>query len=90
MAVLLITYDLNKENSYKGNYTNFYKIRDSYPHVKLSESSYAIRTFETPDAIFTKLKTSIDKDDALFIVSLSKPYAGYGLCTTIGWLNSNM
>lgn len=90
MAVLLITYDLNKENNYKGNYSNFYKIRDSYPHVKLSESSYAIKTLETPNAIFNKLKASIDKDDALFIIPLSKPYSGYGLCTTNAWLNSNM
>ena len=90
MSILLLTYDLNKEKNIQGDYQGFYNTRDSYPYVKLSESSYAIKTFETPAVIFNKLKPYVDKDDTIYIFPLAKPYSGYGLVSTNNWLENNL
>jgi hypothetical protein len=90
MAVLLVTYDLNKEGKSKVDYNKFYEIRDKYDHVRLSESSYAFNTTETPEAVYGKLKPVIDPNDYILIITLKKPYFGYHLKTTIEWLNKNL
>lgn len=90
MAVLLVTYDLNKEGKSKVDYDKFYKIRDSYDHVKLSESSYAFNTSETPQALYDKLKPVIDPNDYLLVITLKRPYWGFHLKTTIDWLEKNL
>lgn len=90
MAVLLVTYDLNKEGKSKVDYNKFYKIRDAYDHVKLSESSYALNTTETPTEVYNKLKPVIDTNDHVYIISLKRPYMGYGPKATNDWLEKNL
>jgi hypothetical protein len=90
MAVLLVTYDLNKEGTSKVDYNKFYKLRDGYDHVKLSESSYAFNTTESPNALYQKLKDVIDPNDYIYIITLRKPYGGYGLKTVNAWLEKNL
>lgn len=90
MAILLVTYDLNKEGKSKVDYNKFYKIRDSYDHVRLSESSYAFNTSESPIDLYNKLKPVIDSDDDILIITLKKPYYGYHRKPTIEWLDSKL
>lgn len=90
MSVLLVTYDLNKESGSKVDYNKFYKLRDAYDYVKLSESSYAFNTSETPSTVYNKLKPVIDANDHIWIINLKKPYSGYGPKATIAWLDKNL
>jgi hypothetical protein len=90
MAVLLVTYDLNKEGKSKVDYNKFYKLRDSYDHVKLSESSYAFKTDEQPEPLYNKLKAAIDANDHIYIITLRRPYFGYGPKATNDWLAANL
>jgi hypothetical protein len=90
MSVLLVTYDLNKEGKSKVDYDKFYKIRNSYPYAKLSESSYALLTEETPAALYDKLKGVIDANDYIYIINLKRPYAGYGLKSVNDWLEKHL
>lgn len=85
MAVRIITYDLNKEKS-KSDYEGFYKVIKSYSWARLSESSYAIETYESPSDIFTKLKPFIDGNDNVLVLTLSSPYYGQHLKDVIDWL----
>ena len=84
MSALLITYDLNKPGQ---DYSGFYKVRDSYPYAKLSESSYAISTTETPTEVYKKLEEYIDKSDRVFIIALSNSWFGFGTQEIFDWLN---
>lgn len=90
MAVLLVTYDLNKEGKSKVDYNKFYEIRDTYPYAKLSESSYALLTNESPLDLFNKLKPLIDANDHIYIINLKRPYMGYGPQSVNDWLTNHL
>lgn len=87
MAILLITYDLNKQGQ---DYAEFYALRNKYPYARLSESSYAIQTEETPRQIFDKFSAAIDQNDYLFVVTLRRPYWGFGPEKVIDWLEARL
>jgi len=90
MAVLLVTYDLNKEGSSKVDYNKFYKLRDSMDCVKLSESSYAFNTTDTPLQLRDKLRNAIDPNDHIYVITLKMPFDGWGPIPTNEWLNKNL
>lgn len=87
MTTLLITYDLNKAGQ---DYKGFYEIIRKYPYAKLSESSYAIQTQETPTGVYNKLVPHMDKNDHVYVVTLTRPYYGYGLQDVNNWLNQRL
>lgn len=89
MAVRIITYDLNKEKS-KTDYDGFYSVIKSYPWAKLSESSYAIETYESPSSVYSKLNQYIDKNDYVLIITLSSPYYGQHDQQVLDWLTSKL
>ena len=88
MSVLLITYDLNKETKRPPIVLEIKELGSSW--VKLSESSYAISTSKTPDTVYKKLKSMIDKDDVIYIIPLKKPWNGYGFEKVNQWLSKNL
>jgi hypothetical protein len=85
MAVLLITYDVKKQS---GNSSSFHKQIKHYFHIKLSESSYAIQTTEPTSYVYGKLKDSIEKNDRLYIITLDKPWSGFGPIENRDWLTN--
>ena len=87
MAVLLITYDLNAPGK---DYNDLLTTIRSYDWARLSESSYAIGTNASPQAIFDKLQPYLDRNDNLYIITLKKPYAGYGPKEVNDWLERNL
>jgi hypothetical protein len=87
MAVLLVTYDLNKPGK---DYNDLLKTVKNYPWARLSESSYAIKTEQAPHQVFDKLKPFLDQNDNLYIINLKRPYAGFGHKEVNDWLESNL
>lgn len=88
MAVLLVTYDLNSPGQdYKDLLSS---IKSTGSWAKLSESSYAISTNETVSAWYDRLGRYIDKNDSIFIITLKRPYTGYGPKDVVDWLDSNL
>jgi len=85
--VLLITYDLNKPGQ---DYDDFLKIIKSYAYARLSESSYAVDTAETPSVVYNKLRSDMDKNDYLCVMTLVPPYAGYNHKDVIDWLADHL
>ena len=53
MAVLLVTYDLNRPGK---DYPDLLKTIKEYSWAKISESSYAINTTKSPIDVFNQLK----------------------------------
>jgi hypothetical protein len=87
MAVLQITYDLNKPSK---DYADVLKTIKGYSWAKLSESSYAIVTDSTPQAVFDRLKPYLDSNDNLYVINLKRPYAGFGPKEVNEWLEKNL
>ncbi|MBI5034515.1 MAG: hypothetical protein HZB51_28665 [Chloroflexi bacterium] len=87
MSVLLVTYDLKKPGQ---DYADFLKVIRDYPYARLSESSYAIATTESPTAVYNKLRPYQDDNDQLYIVNLKSPWMGYGPKKVNEWLDSNL
>ncbi|WP_027040348.1 hypothetical protein [Mesorhizobium ciceri] len=86
MAAFIVTYDLNKE-------TGRPKIVDEVKNTswaRLSESSYAISTNETADQVYARFRPYIDDNDNLYIVSLRRPYMGWGKKDVNDWLGQNL
>lgn len=88
MAVRLITYDLNKETT-RPNITG--AIKKEYPAwAQLSESSYAVSTSATVEQIYAKLKPLLDENDYIYIITLTRPYTGFGNKKVNDWLESEL
>lgn len=83
MAVLLVTYDLNRPGK---DYPDLLKAIKEYPWAKLSESSYAISTSQSASDVFNQLRLFIDKNDNIYVINLKRPYAGFGPKEVNDWL----
>lgn len=86
MAVYIVTYDLNKEAK-RPNILAEIKKR---AWAKLSESSYAIKTVESTEAVFTALRPFIDDNDNLYVITIKRPYTGWGQKDVNEWLENNL
>jgi len=88
MAVRLISYDLNKETKRPPIVK---RIKETWPAwARLSESSYAVSTADTPKQIFDKLSDLIDSNDNLYVITLARPYYGQGPKDVNAWLESDL
>lgn len=87
MAVLLVTYDLNKQGQ---NYSKYLEVVKSYAWARLSESSYAIETSKSPETIYTELNPYTDANDNFLIITLSQPYFGWHDRDVIDWLSNRL
>ncbi len=87
MAVLLVTYDLKKPGQ---DYTDFLKLIRQYPYARLSESSYAVETNETPVQVYNKLIPHMDKNDQIYVVTLRSPYWGLGPQDVNNWMSQRL
>ena len=85
MAALLITYDLNSPGQ---NHKEVLEKIKTYPWVKLSESSYAIKTNETPQDVYSLFQSLLDSNDNLLIITLTNPWYGKASQEVLNWLKS--
>jgi len=87
MAALIIAYDLNNET----RRPNIVKtIKDTGSWAKLSESSYAVDTHESPENVMSRLKKHLDSDDNCYVITLSAPWSGWGPKEVIAWLSKRL
>jgi hypothetical protein len=88
MPTLLVTYDLNQE-ARRPNITK--ALKEAYPvWAMLSESSYAIVTNSTPQAVYNTLLPLLDANDTLYVITLKRPYSGQGDEEVNSWLERNL
>ena len=88
MAALLVTYDLNSPGQKHAKVLE--KVKSFGGWARLSESSYAITTFLTPNQVYSQFESLLDSNDYIWIVSLKKPYSGFGSKKVIDWLDTNL
>lgn len=88
MAALLITYDLNTPGQEHDKILD--KIKTFNGWARLSESSYAVSTSLAPNQVYSQFESLLDSNDHIWIVSLKKPYSGFGSKKVIDWLDANL
>lgn len=86
MAVLLINFDFSSTGA--SHYPMIRAIK-KYPWTKLTETSYAISTDLTPQAVFAQLRSLMESSCNLYVMTFRKPYAGYGPQSVNDWLQQN-
>ena len=88
MAALLITYDLNAPGQEHDKIHD--KIKTFNGWASLSESSYAVSTSLAPNQVYSQFESLLDSNDHIWIISLKKPYSGFGSKKVIDWLDANL
>ncbi len=88
MSVKLITYDLNKAG--QNHAEVLAKIKSFGIWAKLSESSYAIVSYLTPDQLYQQFRPLIDDNDNLLIITLKKPCQGWTSKEVGNWLENQL
>ncbi|HBD03434.1 MULTISPECIES: hypothetical protein [Psychrobacter] len=88
MAALLVTYDLNSPGQKHAKVLE--KIKSFGGWARLSESSYAITTSLTPSQVYSQFENLIDANDTIWIITLKKPYSGFGSKDIIDWLDNSL
>lgn len=86
MSVYIVTYDLNKE-VVRPKITEEIKKK---AWAKLSESSYAIKTDETPQQVYNRFSKHLDGNDNFYVITLKRPYYGQGPKDVNEWLENNL
>jgi CRISPR/Cas system-associated endoribonuclease Cas2 len=84
--IYVVAYDLNKETARP----KITEERDKTLWAKLSESSYAIETNETPEQVYNRFKKHLDNNDNLYVISLKKPWYGFGPKEVVDWLDKRL
>lgn len=84
MAVLLVTYDLNKETVRPKIVA---AIKKGGTWARLSESSYAVYTEETPTAVYQGLRKFLDANDNLLVINMTEPHDGQASAVVKEWLD---
>ena len=87
MRVFLVTYDLNTKGQ---NYVDLLNKIKSFPSKRLSESSYAVEADKTAQQLYDYLKTSLDSNDNIYIINITKPYMGFGPKDVNSWLETKL
>ena len=86
--VYIVAYDLNKEVTRPAIVKKIRELANGY--AKLSESSYAIVYGGTVEEVFNTLKPLLDSNDNLYVVTLKKPWTGYGPKDVNEWLEKHL
>lgn len=90
MAILLVTYDLNKDPG-SDDYTQLLAaIKSERNWAQLSESCYAMDTALTPKGVYDMLAPHLDPGDSLLVFTLDKPYFGQHSQEVVDWLGKKM
>lgn len=84
----LITYDLNIPGQNHQKVLDL--IKNTYAWVRLSESSYAIRSDELPETIYRRFAPLLDGNDVFYVIQLNRFYFGQGTDERNNWLQQNL
>ena len=75
MSMLLVTHDLKNQDQ---DYSAFYTEIKNYFHIKLSSSFYAICVKQSASYVYKKLRSSMERGDGLYVISLTRPWSKCG------------
>jgi hypothetical protein len=87
-VVLLITYDLHRPlQNYTGLHEAIKRIGTWWHHL---ESTWLVETTLTPQQVWERIATQVDKDDRVFVVRVTSSNSGWLTQDAWNWLNARV
>jgi hypothetical protein len=90
MNTFIITYELSAGSLSPRNDDLSKEIEKYENHKRLTNATYAIKTADSPQMIRDKLSLYIKENDALYIISVCKPYIAHIPIKFAQWLEENL
>jgi hypothetical protein len=84
MNVLLVTYDGSDAAAFSAFIEGVTKF-----HTRLSDSAFAIRTTNSPEAIVKRAREALG-EAPVWVITATTPYHGTGAKATDSWLRNNL
>jgi hypothetical protein len=87
MSVYLITYEFNRSGQ---DYSGVLSLLQSYPHVRLSEGSFAIETSEATRTVYNKITKFLKPNTHVYILTVTKPFYSQCVEDVKKWLGNHL
>lgn len=81
MGVYLVTFESPSQD-----YHHYHAFVKRFDTMRLSDTAWAVQTDRTSDALYHELESIVGKDDHAYVISLVKPWIGYGYEAMNDWL----
>ena len=85
MGVYLVTFESPTED-----YRRYHDYLGRFDTMRLSETAWAVQAELGADALYHRLEPLLGKDDHAYVITLCKPWIGYGYEAMNDWLKRHL
>lgn len=85
MGVYLVTFESPTQN-----YDRYQELVKRFDTMRLSDTAWAVQTDKNADDLYQELEPLLEKDDHAYIITLGKPWIGYGYEAMNDWLRRHL
>ena len=85
MGVYLVTFDSPAQD-----YRHYHDFMERFDRMRLSDTAWAIQTDLGADKLYQELEPIVGKDDHAYIITMGKPWIGYGYEAMNDWLERHL
>lgn len=85
MGVYLMTFESPIQD-----YSRYHEFVERFDAMRLSDTAWAVQAEQGADELYVELEPLIGKDDHAYIVTLGKPWIGYGYEAMNDWLGRHL
>lgn len=85
MDVYLVTFE-----SPTRDYRRYHDFVEKFDTMRLSDTAWAIQTDKGADELYQELEPLMEKDDHAYVITLEKPWIGYGYEAMNDWLKRHL
>lgn len=85
MGVYLVTFESPSQD-----YGRYHDLVQHFDAMRLSDTAWAIQADKGADELYQDLEPLLEKDDHAYIITLGKPWIGYGYEAMNDWLKRHL
>lgn len=85
MGVYLLTFDTPNRD-----YRRYHAFVERFDAMRLSDTAWAVQSELGADALYLELEPLLEKDDHAYVITLSRPWIGYGYEAMNDWLGRHL
>ena len=85
MGVYLVTFESPTED-----YSRYHNLVEKFDAMRLSDTAWALQSDKGADELYRDLEPLLEKDDHAYVITLAKPWIGYGYEAMNDWLKRHL
>jgi hypothetical protein len=85
MGVYLVTFE-----SPARDYRRYHEFVGRFDAMRLSDTAWAVQSDLGADQLYRELEPLVGKDDHAYVITLNKPWIGYGYEAMNDWLERHL